>query len=139
MLDESTYGFNKQDADELLQLIDRGDIEYEELKPVQTSSTRLFVYTTSTAFSSNTATADITTLAGSSVESDATVNDPLGHFSDVLSGSKGVCVRDGGEYYALGPYVVGLRVNAFTLQLRKENASDSFWATYHTGDDCDEV
>lgn len=103
---------------------------------MSSGSVRLYVFTTTTAFASLTATANITTMSGSSVATGATLNDPTGHMADVISGSKGICVEDGGNYYALTPYVVGLRVNALTLQARKENASDAFWATWHSGDNC---
>lgn len=33
MIDESTYGFRKSDAEELIQLIGGGDVEFEEMKP----------------------------------------------------------------------------------------------------------
>ena len=56
MIDESTYGFNKSDAAELVQLIGGGDVEFEEMKTSVNVAAWCCLAQLSAAFSSAPAT-----------------------------------------------------------------------------------
>lgn len=63
-----------------------------------------------------------------------TVNDPLGHFEGLTSGYRGICFKQDGEYYALGPYVTKVRWQDPDLQYSRNDGS--LWFTIDTAQDC---
>lgn len=102
MADENTYGFSKSDAGELVQLIGSGDGEYPEGRVRSGSGgAKLFRFTLNASLASGTADADILKMDGTDTGIDANVLDPLGIFSILLNGDPGICVKQGGIYYAV--------------------------------------
>lgn len=98
--DEHTYGFNKADAGELVQLIGGGDREYTEGR-VRGAGPRLYRFTLNAAWSAGVADADILLMDGTDTTRDADVLDPLSIFSSLGSGDAGLCIFQGGKYYVI--------------------------------------
>ena len=68
-----------------------------------------YLFTLTGTISSGSGAATIRNLADDSDIATATVKDPLGHFDGLTSGYRGYCFAAGGNYYAIGPYVIDVR------------------------------
>jgi hypothetical protein len=101
------------------------------------SSTRLYLYEITTTFSAGECIATIKNLAGDiTIGTGLAVKDPTGHMTNIVAGTKGICAKEAGEYYAITPYVVQLRYVEPDLQLNKGTAVDG-WVTWTTAaDEC---
>jgi len=64
----------------------------------------------------------------------SSVRDPLGHFNGLTSGYRGICAKQGGNYYALGPYVTAVRWDDPDLEFSRDNATT--WINVDTAEDC---
>lgn len=101
---------------------------------VAASPGSFFTYQITTAYASNECIATIDTLAGTEVETGATVVDPTGgSFSDAPTSAKGICVRQSGVYYALGPYVTGVNWTSPNLTFNKGGGAS---ININTAEDC---
>lgn len=105
MKDESTYGFNKEDAEALIEKIGlRDEITPGRRIPVRARATggiTLWRFTLNEAWSSGAADADILEMDGTDTGTDADVLDPLGIFSTLGNGDAGLCILQGGSYYVI--------------------------------------
>lgn len=102
--DNHTYGFNKADASDLVQLIGNGDREYTEgrVRGGQSNTrARLYRFTLNADLSSGTADADILLMDGTDTTIDADVLDPLGAFSSLSNTDAGLCLLQDGVYYVI--------------------------------------
>lgn len=101
--DESTYGFNKQDASELVQLIGSADTEYPEgrVRAGGGGGIRLYRFTLNADLTSGTADADILEMDGTDTGIDDDVLDPLGIFAILTTGDAGYCIKQAGIYYVI--------------------------------------
>lgn len=110
--DDGTYGFNKRDAEELLNGIGSGEEHYIEGRVRGGSggeSNRLYRFTLNEdmAFPLGgggpevVADADILNMDGTDTGIDANVEDPLGAFADLVNGDAGYCYLQGGKYYVI--------------------------------------
>lgn len=105
MIDQSTYGFSKQDANSLLERIELRD----ELSPRKTlparrraGGARLYRFTLNASLASGTADADILEMDGTDTTIDDDVLDPLGIFASLTSvGAAGLCILQDGKYYVI--------------------------------------
>ena len=103
--DERTYGFNKQDADALIESIGVRN----EVFPTRRAGgsgggggSTLYRFETTAAYTTGTSvTATIKTMAGTTFASGATLKDPEAIFVGLASGAKGYCIAQGGEYFAI--------------------------------------
>ena len=105
-------------------------------QPVGRSS-GLYLYEITTTFSAGECIATIKNLAGDiTIGTGLAVKDPTGHMTNIVAGTKGICAKEAGEYYAITPYVVQLRYVEPDLQLNKGIATDG-WVTWTTAaDEC---
>jgi len=107
--DNHTYGFSKSDAEEIVEMIGGGEGEFVEGRVRGGGGGGIVVYgftLTSAGFvTTKTATANIFPLNeavfGSSIESGAKIYDPAGWALGLASGKSGLCVKQGGKYYAI--------------------------------------
>jgi hypothetical protein len=100
MQDESTYGFSKADASELIQSIGGSEETYRE-GLVRSNATGLFRFTLNASLSTGTADADILRMDGTDTGIDDDVLDPLGIFDTLTTGDAGLCLKQGGKYYVI--------------------------------------
>lgn len=98
--DKTTYGFNARDADSLINIIESPARVFSEWQPIP-ANIRLYRFTLNEAWASNAADADILEMDGTDTTIDADVQDPLGIFSDLTTGDAGICIFQGGSYYAI--------------------------------------
>ena len=68
------------------------------------------------------------------VATSQTVVDTLGFFDGLASGQRGICIRQGGVYYAIGPYVTSVRWDDPDLEYSKDNATT--WVNIDTAEEC---
>ena len=105
--DNHTYGFSKGDAEELVEMIGGGEGEYVEGRVRGGGGLKIFGFTLTNAgfVTTKTATADIFPLAsaafGTALEEDANIYDPAGWAIGATTGQTGLCVKQGGKYYAI--------------------------------------
>jgi hypothetical protein len=107
--DNDTYGFSKADAEELVEMIGGGETEYLEgrVRGGGGGGAMLFGFTTTSSgfLTTTTATADIYALAGSGfgslIQSGVTIYDSAAWARGLPSGVNGICVKQGGLYYAI--------------------------------------
>jgi len=100
----------------------------------ETAGNATYLYTLTGTISGGTGTATIRNLADDTeIETGATLKDPLGHFAGLTSGYRGMCVKEGDDYYALGPYVVGVAWVDPTLRQTKDGTT---YTTIDTAEDC---
>lgn len=103
--DNHTYGFTKNDAGELVQLIGGGDGEYIEGTVRGQGSggnkARLYRFTMNEDWTAGVADSDILAMDGTDTGTDADVLDPLGIFSTLSNGDAGLCLLQDGIYYAI--------------------------------------
>lgn len=101
MADESTYGFSKSDAGELIQLIGSGATEFSEEWPsTGRGGARLVRFEMTGGWVSVAADADFAEMDGTPIGSD-TLLDPEGIFELLESGAKGLAMLQGGEYFII--------------------------------------
>ena len=102
MADESTYGFSKSDAGELIQLIGSGATEFSEEWPTagKGGGSRLVRFEMTGDWSSNIADADFAEMDGTAIGAD-TLRDPEGIFDALEEGAKGLAMFQGGEYFII--------------------------------------
>lgn len=102
MADESTYGFSKADAGELINLIGSGATEFSEEWPGGGSGggSRLVQFVMTSDWSGTAADADFSEMTGAFIES-ALLRDPNAIFAVLESGAAGLAMFQGGEYYAI--------------------------------------
>jgi hypothetical protein len=101
--DDITYGFNREQALELVNGIGQRDFNvrlYEESNS-SSSGMRLYRFTLNEAWSSGAADADILQMDGTDTGIDADVLDPLGIFSTLSNGDAGLCLLQDGSYYVI--------------------------------------
>jgi hypothetical protein len=94
------YGFNAADSEALISMIGTGD----SVRRLGGGSggTTLYRFETTAAYTSGTSvTATIKTMAGATFASGATLKDPEAIFMGMASGTKGYCIAQGGEYFAI--------------------------------------
>lgn len=65
------------------------------------SGATLYRFTLNANFNTGTADADIIEMGGTDTTIDANVLDPLGIFATLLNGDAGLCILQGGSYYAI--------------------------------------
>jgi len=94
------YGFNAADSEALISMIGTGD-SVRRLGGSGGGAT-LYRFETTAAYTSGTSvTATIKTMAGTTFASGATLKDPEAIFMGMASGTKGYCIAQGGEYFAI--------------------------------------
>lgn len=105
MRDESTYGFNKADAEALIEKIGLRDEvsgrRGNNRSARRGSSVRLYRFTLNANLNTGTADADILQMDGTDTTLDEDVLDPLGIFDTLVNGDPGICVLQGGAYYVI--------------------------------------
>jgi hypothetical protein len=103
--DQRTYGFSLTDAESLAELIGGRAMIIEGRRPVGGGGgggATLYRFETTAAYTSGTSvTATIKTMAGTTFASGATLKDPEAIFMGMASGTKGYCIAQGGEYFAI--------------------------------------
>lgn len=100
MPDESTYGFNKDDADEIVSKLGIGEGSFPEGKA--RGGIRLFRFTLNESLADGTADADILWMDGTDTGLDATIYDPEGIFAALTTvGDSGLCLLQGDRYYVI--------------------------------------
>ena len=102
--DEATYGFNRADASELVQLIGGSDLEHKEWYDVSSGGTELFKATMKAAWSSGVANCDIYSIDGVTfidTTIDANVYDGLSIFASLTTGDSMLVLLQAGKYYAI--------------------------------------
>ena len=106
--DERTYGFSKEDADELIDLIGSGESTFPEIRPRGGGggSGAIFGFTLTAEKTqiADSVAAEIYNLNGAAfgtlVET-STLYDPANWYGPASIGSVGICRLQGGKYYAL--------------------------------------
>ena len=94
-----------------------------------------FLFTLTGAMSAGEGEATIRNMADSAeIATGVSVKDPLGLFEGLASGRRGICVLDGSEYYAIGPYVT--RVRWWTRNLESSHDGGATWDKIDTGEPC---
>ena len=134
--DEATYGFNKADAGELIQQLGLR----EESIPTQRIDDRRgggdnhYLFTLTGTISAGAGTATIRNLPDTTeIATGVSLKDPLGHFAGLTSGYRGFCVKQGGIYYAIGPYVVNVRWDDPDLEQTRDGTT---YTNIDTAEDC---
>jgi hypothetical protein len=94
-----------------------------------------YLYTLTAAMTSGSGTATIRNLADDTeIETGATILGPRGLFDGLAIGRGGPCVKQGGAYYALGPYVTKVRWDDPDLEYSKDDGTN--WTNIDTAEDC---
>ncbi len=102
--DNRTYGFSLTDAESLAELIGGRAMIIEGRRPGGGGGggATLYRFETTAAYTSGTSvTATIKTMSGTTFASGATLKDPEAIFMGMASGTKGYCIAQGGEYFAI--------------------------------------
>lgn len=133
--DENTYGFEKQDALALLRHVGGGDATYQEGRTRGGGGgDKHYLFTLTGTISAGAGAATIRDMPDATeIETGASVKDPLGHFNGLISGYRGICIKQGGLYYAIGPYVIDVRWNDPVLEQSKK---PSTYTTIDTAEAC---
>lgn len=101
--DDRTYGFNKNDAVELVNLIGNTDSEFVDQQPSRGGGIRVFVGELNEAWSTGVAECSIYSMDGMTLTDtgiDADVYDPLEVFAVLGTGDRLYVTRQSGKYYA---------------------------------------
>ncbi|HBE69155.1 MAG TPA: hypothetical protein DDW52_13475 [Planctomycetaceae bacterium] len=94
-----------------------------------------YLYTLTSPMSGGSGTAEIRDmLDGSQVSASESVRDTLGQFDGLPTGARGICIAQGGDYFAIGPYVTGVRWNDPNLEYSKDGGSSH--TNIDTAEDC---
>ena len=106
MIDDSTYGFAKADALELVQLIGNADGEHKDWHDLAGSGDGAILYkaTMKSTWSSNTVNCDIYSIDGTTFTdtgTDANVYDGLSIFASLTTGASMLVLLQAGKYYAI--------------------------------------
>jgi hypothetical protein len=108
MPDERTYGFSLQDATELANSIGSGEGSYPEIKPRggtdNTPKLFGFVLGDEKLLADKSVGAQFFALDGElfgDLVGTDTLYDPANWYGTVPAGTKGICYKQGGKYYAL--------------------------------------
>lgn len=100
--DESTYGFSKDDASALANMIGLSETEIPARRAVGGGGgVTLYRFTLNEAWTAGAADADILEMDGTDTTIDADVLDPLGIFGTLGIGDAGLCLLQNGVYYAI--------------------------------------
>lgn len=103
--DTSTYGFNRKDAEDLINAIENREMTYREgLVRGGGARIKLYRFTLNEdmgATTTNKGDADILEMDGTDTGIDADVEDPLAIFSTLTNTDAGLCLRQGGSYYII--------------------------------------
>lgn len=124
--DNHTYGFNRADAQELTQLIGGADGEYPEgrVRGVGGGDKHYLYTLTGGSMSGSSQTATIRNMADDTeIDTSQPVVNTLSQFTGLANGARGVCIRQGGTYYAIGPYVVDVRWDSPDLEQTKDGTT----------------
>jgi hypothetical protein len=132
--DQTTYGFEKQDALALLRHVGGGDDTYQEGRTRGGGNVAMYLFTLTGTISSGAGTATIRNLPDTTeIATGISLKDPLGHFDGLTSGYRGFCVKQGGIYYAIGPYVVNVRWDDPDLEQTRDGST---YTNIDTAEDC---
>lgn len=132
--DQTTYGFEKQDALALLRHVGGGDDTYQEGRTRGGGNVAMYLFTLTGTISSGAGTATIRNLPDTTeIATGVSLKDPLGHFDGLTSGYRGFCVKQGGIYYAIGPYVVNVRWDDPNLEQTRDGTT---YTNIDTAEDC---
>lgn len=132
--DQTTYGFEKQDALALLRHVGGGDATYQEGRTRGGGNVAMYLFTLTGTISSGAGTATIRNLPDTTeIATGISLKDPLGHFDGLTSGYRGFCVKQGGIYYAIGPYVVNVRWDDPDLEQTRDGST---YTNIDTAEDC---
>ncbi|QDV26943.1 hypothetical protein [Aureliella helgolandensis] len=94
-----------------------------------------YLFTLTSAMSSGYGTATIRSISDSEeIETGASVVDTLGLFDGLASGKRGICIKSGEAYYAIGPYVTAVRWDDPDLEQSKDGGDT--WENIDTAEDC---
>lgn len=104
--DNNTYGLNKRDAEEVVQLIASREQTYREgiVRGGGGGGLRLYRFTLNENMGATTANkgdADILEMDGTDTGTDADVEDPEAVFSTLLNNDTGLCLLQDGAYYII--------------------------------------
>lgn len=132
--DTITYGFEKQDALALLRHVGGGDDTYQEGRTRGGGNVAMYLFTLTGTISAGAGTATIRNLPDTTeIATGVSLKDPLGHFNGLTSGYRGFCVKQGGIYYAIGPYVVNVRWDDPDLEQTRDGTT---YTNIDTAEDC---
>ncbi len=132
--DQTTYGFEKQDALALLRHVGGGDATYQEGRTRGGGNVAMYLFTLTGTISAGAGTATIRNLPDTTeIATGVSLKDPLGHFAGLTSGYRGFCVKQGGIYYAIGPYVVNVRWDDPDLEQTRDGTT---YTNIDTAEDC---
>lgn len=132
--DTITYGFEKQDALALLRHVGGGDDTYQEGRTRGGGNVAMYLFTLTGTISAGAGTATIRNLPDTTeIATGVSLKDPLGHFAGLTSGYRGFCVKQGGIYYAIGPYVVNVRWDDPDLEQTRDGTT---YTNIDTAEDC---
>ncbi|QDV26962.1 hypothetical protein [Aureliella helgolandensis] len=94
-----------------------------------------YLFTLTAAMSSGYGTATIRTMSDAEeIETGAVVAGTLGLFDGLAIGQRGICIKSGANYYAIGPYVTQVRWDDPDLEYTKDDGTN--WTNIDTAEDC---
>ncbi|MCA9130695.1 MAG: hypothetical protein KDB22_26590 [Planctomycetales bacterium] len=133
---DNTYGFSKDDAGELVQLIGGADREYLEGKVRGNGGgASIYLFTLTATITSGSGTGTIRNLSDDTeIATGQTIEDPLGHFTGLTSGYRGYCVKNGANYVALSPYVTDVDWTDPNLRYYRDDGTTAI--PIDTAEDC---
>ena len=103
--DQVTYGFNREQALELVNSLGQRDFPMRLYETTESGSsgggTTLYRFTLNEDFAGGAADADILEMDGTDTGIDADVQDPLGIFATIGNGDAGLCLLQNGSYYVI--------------------------------------
>lgn len=129
--------FSPAKAHALDALVGEGDHDVKNPRSARRSAVadKHYLFTLTGAISSGSGTATIRNMADDEeIATSQTVVDTLGFFDGLASGRRGICVRQAGVYYAIGPYVTDIRWDDPDLESSKDGGSN--WDNIDTAEDC---
>jgi hypothetical protein len=135
--DKRTWGFKYRATAELARDMAerRTNTEYPEGTPRGGGGDRHYLFTLTGAMSSGTGTATIRNMADDTeIETGATIEDTLSFFDGLASGRRGICIKQDGAYYAIGPYVTDVQWDDPDLEYSKDGGTN--WTNIDTAEDC---
>lgn len=99
--DEVVYGFNRQQAQELVSGLGQRDFE-SQLHPREAlHEVVMYRFTLTAAFSSGLADATLKYMDGRTAVDSIELEDVLGAFEGMVSGDNGLCLAQGGKFYVI--------------------------------------
>lgn len=94
-----------------------------------------YLYTLTNSMASGGAAAEIRTMDDlTQISASATVKDTLGHFDGLPAGHRGICLKSGGFYYAVAPYVCRVRWDSPDLEYTRDDGTN--WTLIDTAEVC---